>query len=133
MKDGTPKYYDKKIYPVDIHCPAQLWNTLYELNLFKNHKIIAEKVYNWTITNLYNKNGYFYYQKNRFFKSKISYMRWSNAFVLKGLSCLSFIRMKFEKLNGYKVFAPNKDDLTDFTNIKNKILIAMNANKILRK
>ena len=41
--------------------------------------------------------------------------------------------MKFEKLNGYKVFAPNKDDLTDFTNIKNKILIAMNANKILHE
>mgnify|MGYP001326227868 FL=1 len=92
MKDGTPKYYDKKIYPVDIHCPAQLWNTLYELNLFKNHKIIAEKVYNWTITNLYNKNGYFYYQKNRFFKSKISYMRWSNAFVLKGLSCFELYK-----------------------------------------
>lgn len=41
--------------------------------------------------------------------------------------------MKSENLNGYKVFAPNRNELTDFKKIENKILIAMNANKILNE
>jgi len=33
-----------------------------------------------------SKNGYFFYQKKRFFKNKISYMRWSQAWMLYALA-----------------------------------------------
>ena len=27
-QDGTPKYYDNRMFPIDIHCPGQLFVTL---------------------------------------------------------------------------------------------------------
>ena len=62
LENGIPKYYHNKTYPIDIHCPAQLLVTLSRLDKFKEYKVIAEKVLSWTITNMQDKNGYFYYQ-----------------------------------------------------------------------
>ncbi|KYK21244.1 delta-aminolevulinic acid dehydratase [Thermoplasmatales archaeon SG8-52-4] len=81
LNDGTPKYYHNQIYPIDIHAPAQLIVTITKLNLFKEHQRLIEKVLNWTIKNMQNNNGYFYYQLKRIFSSKISYMRWSQAWM----------------------------------------------------
>jgi hypothetical protein len=86
LEDGTPKYYHNKTYPIDIHCPAQLFVTLNRLNKFKEHQQLAEKVMNWTIQNMQNKKGYFYYQLKKGISSKISYMRWSNAFMFYAMS-----------------------------------------------
>ena len=86
LEDGMPKYYHNKIYPVDIHCPAQLFVTLSLLSKFKEHKVLAEKVMYWTIQNLQDKKGYFYYQIRKGFSSKIPYMRWSNAFMFYAMS-----------------------------------------------
>lgn len=85
-EDGTPKYYDNKMYPIDIHCPGQLFVTLCRLNKFNDYKDLTEKVANWTITNMQDKKGYFYYQLKPGISSKISYMRWSNAFMFNALS-----------------------------------------------
>lgn len=84
--DGTPKYYDNKMYPIDIHCPGQLFVTLSRLHRFAESNVIAEKVLNWTIHNMQNKKGYFYYQLKKGISSKIPYMRWSNAFMFCALS-----------------------------------------------
>lgn len=86
LEDGTPKYYHNKTYPIDIHCPAQLFVTLYSLKKFNKHKKLAERVMNWTIRNMQDKKGYFYYQIKKGKNSKISYMRWSNAFMFYGMS-----------------------------------------------
>ena len=37
--NGTPKYYHNKTYPIDIHCPAQLFVTLSKLNNLNHIKI----------------------------------------------------------------------------------------------
>ena len=84
--DGTPKYYHNKTYPVDIHCPAQLLVTLSRAGKIDKYRDLAEKVLDWTIRNLQDKSGYFYYQKSKFYTNKISYMRWSNAFMFNALS-----------------------------------------------
>ena len=34
LDDGTPKYYDNQTYPIDIHCPGQLFVTLSRLHKF---------------------------------------------------------------------------------------------------
>lgn len=86
LDDGTPKYYHNKTYPIDIHCPTQLFVTLNRLNKFEQHKELADKVMNWTIRNMQNKKGYFYYQLKKGVSSKISYMRWSNAFMFYAMS-----------------------------------------------
>ncbi len=84
--DGCPKYYHKKKYPIDIHCPAQLLVTLARLHKYKEHDALATKVLNWTIANMQDRKGYFYYQLKKGLSSKIPYMRWSNAFMFYAMS-----------------------------------------------
>lgn len=84
--DGTPKYYDNQMYPIDIHCPGQLFVTLARLHKFDEYRELAENVMAWTIKNMQNKRGYFYYQLKQGISSKISYMRWSNAFMFAAMS-----------------------------------------------
>lgn len=86
-KDGTPKYYDNRTYPIDIHCPGQLLVTLARLHRTDVYSELVEKVLDWTIRNMQDKKGYFYYQMKPGVSSKISYMRWSNAFMFNALSC----------------------------------------------
>ena len=85
-KDGCPKYYHNEKYPIDIHCPGQLFITLHRLGKFEEYKPLADKVLNWTVKNMQDKKGYFYYQLKKGISSKISYMRWSNAFMFNALS-----------------------------------------------
>lgn len=42
----------------------------------------------WTLRNMQDKKGFFYYQLKPGISSKISYMRWSNAFMFNALTCL---------------------------------------------
>jgi hypothetical protein len=87
LEDGTPKYYHNQTYPIDIHCPGQLLISLHKLNEFKPNKELANRVLTWTIQNMQDKKGYFYYQLKKGWSSKIPYMRWSNAFMFFSLSC----------------------------------------------
>ena len=84
--DGTPKYYDDKTYPIDIHCPGQLLVTLARLHKYSSHRELADKVLSWTIRNMQDRKGYFYYQLKPGLSSKIPYMRWSNAFMFCAMS-----------------------------------------------
>ena len=86
LENGVPKYYHNKIYPIDIHCSAQLFVTLNSLNKFNKNKELAAMVLTWTIRKMQDKKGYFYYQIRRGFSSKIPYMRWSNAFMFYAMS-----------------------------------------------
>lgn len=85
-KDGSPKYYDNQMYPIDIHCPGQLFVTLSRLHKYGVNAELAKKVMDWTIKNMQDKKGYFYYQLKKGISSKISYMRWSNAFMFCAMS-----------------------------------------------
>ena len=86
--DGCPKYYDNKKYPIDIHCPGQLFSTLVAMGEHEKNSDLIEKVLEWTISNMQSPKGYFYYQLKPGISSRISYMRWSNAFMFNSLSCL---------------------------------------------
>lgn len=85
--DGCPKYYHDRKYPIDIHCPGQLFVTLERLHKFDEYHILAENVLNWTVEHMQDKKGYFYYQLKQGMNSKIPYMRWSNAFMFNALTC----------------------------------------------
>ena len=85
-EDGTPKYFNDSMYPIDIHCPGQLMVTLDRLHKYQDYKEIADKVMTWTLNNMQDRQGYFYYQLKKGISSKISYMRWSNAFMFYSMS-----------------------------------------------
>jgi rhamnogalacturonyl hydrolase YesR len=84
--DGISKYYHNKIYPVDIHSPAQLVVTLTKSKLLEPHIALVEKVLIWTINNMQNRKGFFYYQIKKGISSKIPYMRWAQAWMFYALS-----------------------------------------------
>lgn len=86
QEDGTPKYYDNKTYPIDIHAPAQLVATLYKMNVLKENKVLVDNVLDWTMKNMQDKKGYFYYQLKQGVSSKIPYMRWAQAWMFYSLS-----------------------------------------------
>jgi rhamnogalacturonyl hydrolase YesR len=85
-KNEVPKYYNNKMYPIDVHCPAQFIITLCKLNKFEENRELVNNVLNWMINNMQDKKGYFYYQIRKYVSSKISYMRWNNAFAFNALT-----------------------------------------------
>jgi hypothetical protein len=81
LQNGMSKYYNNKTYPIDIHSPAQLVATLYQLNCFYQNKPLCDKVLQWTIVNMQDRKGFFYYQYKKGISSRIPYMRWAQAWM----------------------------------------------------
>jgi hypothetical protein len=90
LGDGCPKYYHNSLYPVDIHCSAQGIVTCLKLKDYDNRSVsMAKKIAKWAINNMQDKEGFFYYQKTRWYTNKIPYIRWSQAWMFYALSKLS--------------------------------------------
>lgn len=85
-EEGISKYYNNSIYPIDIHAPAQLVVTLSKLEVFTKNKDLVDRVLRWTIENMQSDKGYFYYQKEKYFNSKIPYIRWAQAWMFYAFS-----------------------------------------------
>lgn len=86
---GKPKYYFDRQYLVDIQCAAQAIDTLsyfadYDMSMLE----LALKVADWTIQNMQDKRGYFYYRKLRWKKVKIPMVRWGQATMFCSLTHL---------------------------------------------
>ncbi len=86
LEDGCPKYYDNQTYPIDIHAPAQFMVTLSRLKQTQTHQALLDRVVEWTLENMQDPKGYFYYQLKPLQSSKIPYMRWAQAWMFYGLS-----------------------------------------------
>lgn len=84
--EGKPKYYFDNVYPIDVHCAAELCVLMAKTGLFSKHESLVKGVLSWTIANMQSEKGYFYYQKTPRFTNKIPYMRWANAWMFYGLS-----------------------------------------------
>ena len=88
-EDSAPKYFYNRTYPIDIHCVAQSIITLLALRDNAEGNVrLANSVFRWAMTHMWNERGYFNYQVLAFGTIKISYMRWSQAWMLLALSTL---------------------------------------------
>ncbi|HEV7858614.1 MAG TPA: hypothetical protein VGO91_08290 [Pyrinomonadaceae bacterium] len=89
LADGWPRYYHDKLYPADAHSAGAGIVALLELrDLDQSALDWANRVAHWTIKNLSDPEGFFYYQRRRFYTVRIPYMRWSQAWMLYALSRL---------------------------------------------
>lgn len=79
--EGIARYYSDSTYPIDIHAPAQLVITCKKLGCMDQYREKMETVLGWTIDHMQDKKGYFYYQVNKYFTSRIPYMRWAQAWM----------------------------------------------------
>jgi len=87
--NGWPKYFSDRLYPADIHSAASAIVALIELRgRIPNTMLLAENIAGWALENLRNPRGYFHHQSRRFYKARIPYMRWSEAWMMYALARL---------------------------------------------
>lgn len=89
LADGWPKYYHDALYPVDTHAAASAIVTLLECHDLDDRSTeLARQVAAWTIQNLRDQRGFFYYQRRRFYTVRKPYIRWTQAWMLYALARL---------------------------------------------
>ena len=88
---GRPKYYHARTYPVDIQCAAQAIDTLALLaDLDPVCLTLATKVAAWTIRNMQDARGYFYYRQYPLMKARTPMLHWGQATMFKALAHLAW-------------------------------------------
>lgn len=87
--DGCPKYYHDKKYPVDIQCAAQAIDTLAFFSEGDRESLaLACKVADWTIANMQDPDGHFYYRDLGWKKIKTPMFHWGQGTMFKALAHL---------------------------------------------
>ncbi len=86
-EDGTPYYYANQAGPIDCHNAAQAMVTLLTIAPDQEKTALAGRVLRWTIEQMWNnKKLYFTYQKKRYFRNNINYIRWTQAWMFHALA-----------------------------------------------
>jgi hypothetical protein len=90
LADGTPRYYDHKTLPIDIQCSSQAIDTLVFFNDRDPQNLsLALSVAKWTIENMQDRTGYFYYRRySPRFVNKTPTLHWGQATMLCALAGL---------------------------------------------
>ncbi|MFZ0743841.1 MAG: hypothetical protein WAM85_05515 [Terracidiphilus sp.] len=90
LPDGTPKYYNNKMLPLDIQCSSQAIDTLIFFRDYDPASVsLAQKVADWTLLNMQDKSGYFYYRRySRWIVNKTPTLHWGQATMLCALAGL---------------------------------------------
>lgn len=82
-----PKYLVGQTYPIDIHACSEGILCLSKLGKFNPlANEVLKKLLNWTIENMQDRDGSFYYMKKKYFTVKVPYIRWGQAWMMNSLS-----------------------------------------------
>lgn len=93
LSNGWPKYYPDRLYPADVHSAGAAIVALAELNVkVPGARELANKIADWSISNLLCPRGFFYYQRRRWYTVPIPYMRWSQAWMAYALARLGEVK-----------------------------------------
>lgn len=85
--EGTAKYYDNAIYPIDMHSFAQAVFTLLKVGGTLDDLALCDRVVQRAIELMYvPRTGLFIYQKSRFATNRINYVRWTQAWAYAALA-----------------------------------------------
>jgi rhamnogalacturonyl hydrolase YesR len=84
---GRPKYYHNQTYPVDIQCAAQAIDTLsFFSDIDPEGLPMARKVAEWTIDNMQDRDGHFYYRRNNWTINRAPMLHWGQGTMFKALA-----------------------------------------------
>lgn len=93
-QNGRPKYYHVRTYPVDIQCAAQSIDTLaFASDEDQESLALAQLVTSWTIRNMQDRRGYFYYRQYPIMKARTPMLHWGQGTMFKALAHL-LLRME---------------------------------------
>jgi hypothetical protein len=89
LKGYIPKYYPDSTYPIDVHCVAQAILTFLEFaDVDPTALSRATQLCVWAAENLQDAEGFFHYQIHPFYRIRIPYMRWGQAWMHLALTKL---------------------------------------------
>jgi hypothetical protein len=89
LPDGRCKWRYPRVWPIDIHNQAQGIITFSKLrDIRADYLPFANTIAKWTINEMKDESGYFYYQKWPFMMNKIQFIRWGQAWMLLALSTM---------------------------------------------
>ena len=88
-ENGRPKYYHNRVYPVDSQCASQAIETLSNFSDDDEGSLkLALKVAKWTIENMQDESGHFYFRQYPLIKAKTPMLHWAQATTYKALTFL---------------------------------------------
>jgi hypothetical protein len=87
LADGAPRYYHNRDHPFDTHCSAQ--GVLTFLAFGRTEKAIQAA--RWAVENMWDKGGFFWYQRGQNGTNRLSYMRWTQAWMYYALAELLLV------------------------------------------
>lgn len=87
---GRPRYYHNSTYPIDIQCASQAIETLVNFAGSDPEALdMAQKVAVWTIKNMQDRDGHFYYRiLPPGIKNKAPMLHWGQATMFRALAML---------------------------------------------
>jgi len=106
-KNGRPKYYQNRVYPVDSQCASQAIDTLATFSDYDPTCLrLAIAVAKWMIENMRDRKGYFYYRQYPMIKAKTPMLHWAEATMYKALANLL---LKVEIIEGQATSSDEKN------------------------
>lgn len=97
--DGLPKYFSDRLYPIDAHGVAQAILTFLAFaGRDPEATARAFQLANWASVEMQDKSGYFYYQTHRYYRNRIAYIRWSQAWMFRALTECSLMAGEHREL-----------------------------------
>ncbi len=108
-RDGAPKYFNDRLYPIDVHCCSQAILTFCSFAREDASAIKrALQIADWTLGNMRSPSGTFCYQKHRFWRDRTPYMRWGQAWMFRALASMR------KTLSGYSAHALRGSELPSY-------------------
>ena len=88
-EDGCPRYYHNRTQPIDSQCASQAIETLSNFSDVDTECLkLAERVARWTIRNMQDPDGHFYYRKYPLVTAKAPMFHWAQATTFRALALL---------------------------------------------
>ena len=88
-ESGCPRYYHNRTQPIDIQCASQ---GIESLAFCADEDLsclgLSMKVARWTIDNMQDPTGYFYFRKYPMMIARTPYIHWGQATMFKALTTL---------------------------------------------
>lgn len=91
---GAPKYYWNRDYKYDIQSSSQSIDTLLNIGMAMKLDHLVDKAFDvadWTIKNMQDPDGFFYFWKNKWFINKTPTFHWGEATMFRALSALLLV------------------------------------------
>jgi hypothetical protein len=93
LQDGTPKYTPSSVYPLDAQCYATAIDTWLAVQDLRPDALDnAERLAALLLDRMLDRAGYVHFQRTRFWKNKVPFVRWTTAPAFRALAGLQLAR-----------------------------------------